>query len=314
MSASDLISQLRGGRNPSLALSKRKFRNELTAFLYLAPAMAFLAAFIYFPTVLAFLLAFFHYQIGGNGTRWAGLDNFRQAFQYDVFWRALLNTLYYAVMVIPSSLVIATAIALLINKASRLYSFVRTLVLLPYVTPAVGTAIGWLWIYEPSFGLANALLKLLHLPTSTWLQSPYMALPSVAIYSVWHGVGFDIIIIMSALNAVPRGMLEASYMDGAGAWKRFWSVTLPLISPTMYFLVIITTIGSLQAFSQVYALSMGGGGPEYATTTTLFLIYETAFQYGDYSYAAAMAIVLVMMILGFTLLQRWIGKKWVYYQ
>lgn len=302
----------RGTASP--VLSKKKWRTDALAALFLLPAFVFLIAFIYFPTLLAFLLGFFHYQIGGLNTTWAGFANFHEAFTYHVFWQSLLNTLYYAVMVVPTTLILATLIALLINKTAKIYSFVRTLVLLPYVTPAVGTAIGWLWIFEPSYGLANGFLRMLHLPTSMWLQSPHMAMPSIAFYSVWHGVGFDVIIIMAALNSLPKDVMEASLIDGANTWKRFWRVIFPLMSPTMFFLVVISTIGSLQAFSQMYALSSTGGGPEHATTTTLFLIYETAFKYGDYSYAAAMAIVLVIMIMAFTIFQRWLGKKWVFYQ
>lgn len=289
-------------------------KNHLLATLFLLPAMVFLLVFIYFPTVLALLLGFFHYQIGGLKTQFVGLQNFHEAFTYPVFWRAVLNTLFFAAMVVPVQLALSMAIALLINKISRVYSFVRTLVLLPYVTPAVGTAIGWMWIFEPNYGLANGVLHWLHLPELNWLQSPYMALPSVAIYSIWHGVGFDVVIIMAALSTLPKSILEAASIDGANHARTLWKITLPLISPTIFFLVVISTIGSLQGFSQMFALSNASGGPEHATTTLLFLVYQTAFNYGDYSYAAAMALVLVIMILLFTLFQRWVSKRMVFYQ
>lgn len=307
------VSGLAVARPHSLA-KKRRRKETVIGILFLVPAAAFLFTFIFFPTLLAFVLAFFHYQIGVPGMQWKGASYFTEAFSDSLFRRSLVNSFYYAGMAVPSILIIATLIALLINKASRYYTFIRTLVLFPYVTPAVGTAIGWMWIYNPTYGLANAVLTWLHLPTSQWLQSPYMALPSVVIYSIWHGVGFDIIILMAALNNLPKGVLEASLVDGATPWYRFWRITLPLISPTMFFLVIITTIGSLQSFSEVFALSGASGGPEHATTTTLFLIYQTAFNNGYFSYASAMAIILVVFILIFTLIQRWIGKYLVFYQ
>ena len=296
------------------ALRRRRRRDMLTALLFLLPALAFLTAFVYVPSVMAFTLAFWHYHLLGVNTTWAGWSNFSDALQFNVFQQSLANTAFYAAMMVPGIVALSIAIALLINRVSRFYSFIRTLVLLPYATPAIGTAIGWLWIFDPTYGLANGLLHAVGLPASQWLQSPAMAMPAVAIYSLWHGVGFDVVVVMSALAGVPRGVLEAAAVDGAGAMRRFFRVTLPLISPTVFFIVVVTTIGALQSFAQVYALSGGTGGPEYATTTTLFLIYETAFVYNHYSYASAMAVILVLIILALTLFQRWMGKRMVFYQ
>jgi ABC-type sugar transport system permease subunit len=215
---------------------------------------------------------------------------------------------------IPTTIFGAVLIALLIHGSSRFYAIIRTAVLLPYITPVIATSIGWLWMFNPQYGMMNAVLGWFHIPPSQWLLSPSMAMPAVALYSLWHGLGFDVIIVLAALSNVPTTVLEAATIDGATHWRKFWRVTLPFISPTMFFLVIITTIATLQAFSQVYALSGGKGGPEYATTTLLLLIYQTAFQDFHFSYAAAMAILLVLMILGLTLFQRWLSTKWVFYQ
>ena len=303
----------RSARAAALVRAKGR-RNLLAAAAMLAPALVFLAVFVYIPSVMAFALAFWHYHLLGVNTTWAGWSNFTDALSFNIFQQSLWNTAYYALMMIPAILILSVVIALMINRASRFYSFIRTLILLPYATPAVGTAIGWLWIFNPTYGLANGLLHALGLPMSQWLQSPSMAMPSVVIYSLWHGVGFDVVIVMSALASLPGGVLEAAAVDGAGAWRRFWRITLPLISPTIFFITIVTTIGALQSFAQLYALSGGTGGPEYATTTTLFLIYETAFVYNHYSYASAMAIILVAIILALTLFQRWVGKRVVFYQ
>ncbi|QQE79151.1 carbohydrate ABC transporter permease [Alicyclobacillus sp. SO9] len=292
-------------------LRNREYRY---AVLFLAPALLFLMIFIYLPTLVAFVIAFFHYHLGSSQQQFAGISNFRDALSLNVFQKSILNSILFAAMQVPAILVLSICVALLINHSSRYYNFIRTLILLPYATPAVGTAIGWLWIFNPTYGLANGVLHWLGLPTSQWLQSPTMALPSIAIYSVWHGVGFDVVIVLSALGTLPRAAVEAAIVDGASAWTRFWKITFPLISPTVFFLLIVTTIGSLQSFSQIYALSGGSGGPEYATTTTLLLIYETAFKYNHLSYGSAMAIFLVIIILLFTLIQRWASKRYVYYQ
>jgi multiple sugar transport system permease protein len=296
------------------ARHRTRIRHALLAGLFLLPALAFLLTFVYVPSFMAFSLAFFHYHLMGVNTTSAGWSNFSDAISFNIFQQSLGNTFFYAAMMIPSILLVSMGIALLINRATRFYAVLRTLVLLPYATPAVGTAIGWLWIFDPTYGLANAVLHVFHIPPQQWLQSPAEAMPSIALYSLWHGVGFDVIIVMAALASVPRTVLEAAAIDGANAWRRFWTVTVPLISPTLFFITVITTIGTLQSFSQIFALTGGNGGPEYATTTTLFLIYETAFVYNHYSYASAMAILLVIIILALTIFQRTVGKRLVFYQ
>jgi multiple sugar transport system permease protein len=296
------------------AKRRTRIRHALLAGLFLLPALAFLLTFVYVPSFMAFSLAFFHYHLMGVNTTSAGWSNFSDAISFNIFQQSLGNTFFYAAMMIPSILLVSMGIALLINRATRFYAVLRTLVLLPYATPAVGTAIGWLWIFDPTYGLANAVLHVFHIPPQQWLQSPAEAMPSIALYSLWHGVGFDVIIVMAALASVPRTVLEAAAIDGANAWRRFWTVTVPLISPTLFFITVITTIGTLQSFSQIFALTGGNGGPEYATTTTLFLIYETAFVYNHYSYASAMAILLVIIILALTIFQRTVGKRLVFYQ
>ncbi|MCY0897143.1 MAG: sugar ABC transporter permease [Alicyclobacillaceae bacterium] len=300
----------------SLLRKKRaaRLRQAWMALLFLAPAALFLLVFVYLPSFVALAIAFFHYHLGGASSPYIGITNFSDALQFNIFQKSLLNTGYYALLMVPSILIVSVCLALLLNRVGTYYNFLRTLVLLPYATPAVGTAIGWLWIFNPTYGLANGFLHWLGLPVSGWLQSPRMAMPSIAIYSLWHGVGFDVIIVLAAIAGLPKQMLEAAAVDGASAWKRFWKVTLPLISPTMFFILIITTIGTLQSFSQIYALSGGTGGPEYSTMTTLLLIYDTAFKYSHLSYGSAMAILMVIVIIVLTLTQRYASKRFVFYQ
>ena len=291
----------------------RRSKDLLVPALLLAPAFLFLIVFVYYPTVLAFVLAFFNYHPNGP-LQWTGLSNFTAAVKDSVFRSAVVNSLYYAGMMLPATLILSMMIALLINHTGRFYSFVRVLITLPYVTPTVGTAIGWLWMYNPTFGVGNMVLRAFHLPTSQWMGSPSMALPAVAIFSLWHGLGFDVIVLAAALAGLPQPVLEAAVVDGARGWTTFWRVTLPLISPTVFFVAVVTLIGSLQAFSQMFALSVSSGGPEYATTTVLLYIYQQVFQYGQMSYGAAMAIFLVAGIFVLTLVTRWIGNQLVFYQ
>lgn len=284
------------------------------AVLFLMPAVLFLAVFVYVPAAMSLALGFYHYHLLGVDTTFAGLSNFSDALHYSVFWISVRNTLVYAAMMIPTTVAGSVLIALLIHRSGKIYALIRTTILLPYITPVIATAIGWMWMFNPQYGVMNAALKFFHLPPSQWLLSPAMALPSVALYSLWHGLGFNVVIVLAALGSIPQQVLESARIDGAGLWTRWWKIIMPLLSPTLFFLFIVTTISTFQAFSQVYALSSGSGGPEYATTTLLLLIYQTAFQYFHFSYAAAMAMMLVLMILALTLLQNWAAKKWVFYQ
>ena len=278
----------------------------------------FLIVFTYLPAGVSLVLGFYHYHLLGVNTTFGGLGDFKEALTYSVFWQALRNTLVFALYMIPATVIGAVAIAVLISEKSRYYAMLRTFVLLPYITPVVATSIGWLWMFNPQYGILNAALHWVHLPESQWLLSPRMAVPSIALYSLWHGLGFNVVIVLSALANIPRQVLEAAAIDGATGWTRFRRVTLPLLSPTVFFLVIITTIGTLQAFSQIFALTSGpqaaAGGPENATLTLILLVYQTAFTYFHFSYAAAMALLLVVLILGLTLIQNWLSKRWVFYQ
>ncbi|PSR25602.1 MAG: sugar ABC transporter permease [Sulfobacillus thermosulfidooxidans] len=284
------------------------------AFLFFLPMAIFLLWFIYLPATMSLILGFYHYHLLGVNTTFAGFANFADALTYPVFWIAFKNTLLYAAYMVPLTLVGAVGIALLIDQKSHWYGMIRTFVLLPYITPVIATAIGWLWMFNPQYGILNAILRGLHLPQSQWLLSPAMAMPSVALYSLWHGLGFNVVIVLSALGNMPRQLLEAAALDGATKWQQFRYIILPLLSPTLYFLLIVTTIGTFQAFAPIYALSGGQGGPEYATTTLLLLIYQTAFQDFHFSYAAAMAMLLVVIIFTLTLIQHQMAKRWVFYQ
>jgi ABC-type sugar transport system permease subunit len=278
------------------------------------PTSLFLLIFVYLPAIMALGVGFFHYRLRGYGTTFAGLENFRSAIDYNVFWLAVRNTGFFALIMVPSTIVLATAIALLVDRQSRAFGFIRSIILLPYITPVVATAIGWIWIFNPQYGVANLVLRSLGLPGSQWLLSTRVALPSVALYTLWHGLGFDVILLLSAFASMPSDVIEAAGVDGASRWTTFWRVQLPLTSPTMFFVAFVSTVGALQSFSQMYALSSGQGGPEYATTTLPLLIYQTAFVDFHFSYGAAMTLLLVVMILAVVGAQRWMARRWAFYR
>ncbi len=300
-----------------------RFRMQVQRFLrldgvkaafMLAPAVAFVLVFVYLPAGISLVLGFFHYHLLGVDTTFGGLTDYRDALSYSLFWTAVGNTVYFAILMVPTTVVGAVLIALLIQRQTRWFSVIRSAVLLPYITPIIATTIGWMWMFNPQYGVFNAILEFFHLPPSQWLIGTGSAIPSIVLYSLWHGLGFDVVIILAALANVPTQVAEAASVEGAGGWQKFWKVTLPMISPTLFFVFIITSISALQVFSQVYSFSGGQGGPAYATMTLQLLIYLTAFSYFHFSYAAAMTILLVILILGLTLLQNWWSKRWVFYQ
>jgi multiple sugar transport system permease protein len=203
--------------NRSRSLLRRDRGLPLFGLLLTVPSLLFLSVFVYLPALMSLGLGFFHYHLFGAQTTFAGLSNFEDALHYPIFWLALRNTLLLALLLVPTTLFGALTLALLLQQPGKLYSAIRTVVLLPYITPIIATSIGWLWIFNPQYGELNAFLATLHLPTHSWLLSPTWALPSVALYTLWHGLGFDTVIILSALASLPRNLIEAAIVDGAGS-------------------------------------------------------------------------------------------------
>ena len=276
--------------------------------------------FYYSPAAFLAYIAFFHWNIFASQSVFVGLRNFQILFQQPLFWQSLINSLYYASVMVPAATMLALAIALLLREGLgyRRGAFIRSMVFLPHVTPIVATSIIWIWLFDPQFGLFNAVLGFFHLPQPGWLDSVHWAMPAVMIYSLWHSIGLYTVLFLGALTTLPKGVLEAAQMDGAKPWYLFRRVIWPLVSPVTFFVVVLATIDSLQSFSQIYALTGGphggAGGPAFATTTDSILIYETAFLYQHFSLASAMSLILFVLILLLTLIQKWIADKVVFYR
>ena len=202
--------------------------------------------------------------------------------------------------------------ALLLNQRFRGTTVFRTFFFLPSITPIIASALLWVWIFQPTIGLLNYLLAVIGIQGPAWLQSSTWAIPSVAIVSLWGTIGGTrMIIFLAALQGVPQEMYDAAHMDGAGPWRRFVSITLPLISPTMFFNVVLTVIGSLSVFSLAYIAT--GGGPNYATYFYVYHLFKNAFEFSRMGYAAAMAWLFFLIILALTLVQFRFSNRWVYY-
>jgi len=299
------------GRTAEKVPWTKREHEGLAAGLFLLPNLIGFLIFTAIPVGAAFVLAFYDYDLL-LGASWAGLENFREMFTTDeVFRAALFNTVYFTAVSVPLSVVLGLATAMLVNQALRGIVIFRSIFLLPYVTVTVALSLVWKWIYLPDIGLINSVLGVFGIDGPPWLTSGTWAMPALILMSVWKGFGYNMVIFLAGLQGIPDHLYDAAKVDGATAWRRFLNVTLPLLSPTTFFVVVISVISSFQVFDQ--ALIMTNGGPGTATTTLVLYIYQKGFQSFDMGYAAAVALVLFAAIFVFTVIQFMFQRRWVTY-
>ncbi len=288
------------------------------------PALVLLATFTYFPALLVALISLYHWNLAGFGaSQWVGLLHYEQLLNpISGFLQSLTVTAYYSGVMVPATIGFGLLIAWLLQGSPRRktpgLTFFRAAVFLPYVTPTIATSIVWVFIFNPQFGLANAVLTALHLPALQWLTSTTWAMPAVMINNLWHNLGFSVVLFLAGLANVPPETMEAAQLDGASGAQTFWHVVLPLLSPVLLFVVIVTTIQSMQTFGPIYAMTGGqfggGGGPLGSTTTTAVYLYKSAFIGFHYSYGAAVSMVLFLIIFILTMIQHRLGERFTFYQ
>jgi multiple sugar transport system permease protein len=282
------------------------------AAIFLLPNVVGFLAFTAFPVLAALALSFLDWDFM-LGAKFVGLENYRKLIFEDVtFHKVLGNTAYYVGVNVPSNIVLALILALALNQGLRGTVFFRTVYFLPVVTTMVAVALIWRWMYNTEYGVINYLLGLAGLGKIPWLTSTEWPMLAIIIMSVWKGAGYNMVIFLAGLQGIPQHLYEAAAIDGAGAWRRFVHITLPLLSPTTFFVLVITIINSFQVFEQ--ALVMTEGGPANATNTIVLFIYQNGFQYYMMGYAAAVAWILFAIIFIFTLLQARLQKEWVHYE
>lgn len=246
-----------------------------------------------------------------SSPHWVGLDNYRQLIRDPVFYVSLRNTLYFGVGSVLLGVVTSFLIAILLNQNVRGLAFFRTVFYLPSVVAGIATALLWVNILHPDFGLINYLLGLIGIQGPGWLASEAWAIPALILMSVW-GAGNTIVIYLAGLQGIPTTLYEAATIDGAGWWRRFWHVTVPMMSPVIFFNLITGFIASLQAY--VLVLVMTNGGPANATLLFGLYIYRQAFEYFNMGYAAALSWILFVVIIAVIGAQFWLARRWVYYE
>jgi multiple sugar transport system permease protein len=286
-------------------------REQLDFYIAIAPWLVGLILFTGGPVLASFAFSFTNWT-GLTTVEWVGLENFRQLlFEDDLFWTATYNTFYYAVGSVLLGTLGALVVAILLNQNLPGTTLLRVIYYMPSIASGVAIAILWIWLFNPQVGLVNYLLSFLGIKGPLWLASQDWAKPALVLKSLW-GIGANMIIILAGLQGVPQTLYEASRIDGANRWHEFRYVTIPMISPVLFFVVVISTINSFQILTDVLVMTQGGPGT--ATFVYVYYIYQAAFQYLKMGYASALAWILFALILGLTLLQLWGSRRWVYYE
>ena len=292
-------------------ISKGALKENITGYLFAAPWFIGFAFFVVYAVYSAFYHGFTEYSVL-KAPEWIGLENYRQIFTDDkLFGKSLYNITYFSVFAVPLGIITAMLLAMLLNQKVIGLSVFRAVFYIPSVVPIVASSILWLWILNSQFGLLNVFLSYLGISGPAWLASPRWSKPSLIIMQTW-GVGGTMIIFLASLQDVPRQLYEAAEIDGANVWHRFRHVTVPMITPTIFFALVMGIIGTFQTFVQVYIIT--NGGPADSTLFYVLYLYNNAFRYFRMGYASALAVILFFIILALTLVIVATANRWVYYE
>ena len=291
--------------------SKTIRRNRIIAYTFLLPNIIGFLVFILIPVIASFFMSFTSWN-GFGVVEFIGLDNYKQLLKDDNFKISFFNSILFMVISVPITLFLSMLIAVALNQGIRFVKVFRTAVFLPYVTATIAVAAVWQLIFNPTMGPINGVLMNFGIDQPPgWLSSPTWALISVSIVYIWHSVGYYMVLFLAGLQGIPDYLYEAAELDGAGPVWKFFNITVPMLSPVLFFTTIIGVINSFKVFDLIYVLT--GGGPGRSTHVLVYDIYNTAFKQFEYGYASAMAYVLFLLILVISIIQFRGQKKWVNY-
>jgi multiple sugar transport system permease protein len=289
----------------------RRGRFDPAGYLFLLPSLIAFCVFIVFPVVASFYLTFTRYDIL-TPPQFIGLQNYVYMVTGDpIFWKVLGNTLYYSAVQVPLNIVVALGLAIALNQKLRGVVVYRTLYFIPVVSSIIAVAIVWRWVYDGDWGILNWLVSFVGIPKHNWLFEPALAMPSVIAMNVWKNMGYNMVLFLAGLQGIPEVYYEAARIDGARGWHLFRHITLPLLSPVMLFVLVISVINSFQVFGAIYIMTKGG--PLDATNVLVYHLYFKGFQDLQMGYAAALAWVLFSFLFLVTLFQTKLSKSWVHY-
>lgn len=299
-----------GLRRPSRGIAQRVGAAAIP-WAYLAPAVIILAVFHVLPAFYVIWISF-HSGTSIVGSAWVGLANFRELLHDPEVASSIVATVEFTLGTVVIGAAIALGLALLLFDTLPGLGVFRTLILLPFITPVVATTIVWQWIFNAQYGFIDSILFVLHLPTVDWFTSSFWSMIILVAYTIWHDVGFTVLIMLAGLTNIDREVREAARIDGANWFQEFRALTLPLMSPWIFFVLVVNTIGAFKVFTQV--LTLTDGHPGYSTDILGFLIEQTAFQYFRLPYASAISSAVLLLVSGLTLVQFFVSRRTVFYQ
>ena len=291
-----------------MVIDRRK--EGLVAAVMVAPNLVGLLIFMVVPTVISILMSFTDWNLL-NTSSFIGLANFKEAFSDPLFWKTLKNTVVYVFWKVPFNIFISLILAVLINQRMYGRTFFRAILFLPMIASSVSVALLWQPLFDMSSGMLNKILTTIGLHPSTWIYDPKTSMMCVVIVALWKEIGYYMVMFLAGLQSIPSTYYEAASIDGASAARKFLFITIPLISPTTFFVMIISIIGSFQIFDLTTVLT--AGGPSNSTNTLIMYVYQAGFRFFRMGYASALSTILFVIVLIFTIIQDKLSKKWVFY-
>lgn len=291
---------------------KKKFLSIGKPYLLIAPAMAAFLLFSIYPVMNMVQLSFFDWNMISPQKDFIGLANYQKLFYDEDFRQTLLNTAVFTVLSVLGDIGLGLLIALYLKKNTLVNRIMQSVIFAPYIISLASISLLWMWLMNPDYGLLNAALEALHIPGINWLGSPQYAMLSVILICVWKSVGYDAMILLAALQSVPENLYEAAALDRASWWRKLTKVTLPMISPTLFFLTIVETIASFNVFETIQILTRGG--PQNSTDTIVFSLYQYGFKFYRIGYASTIGVVLMIIMTLFTIVYFVLLSKRVHYQ
>jgi multiple sugar transport system permease protein len=311
MDLEDFKILIEGGAGNSITMTKRKVKNMAMAYLFLLPNLVGFLIFTLIPIVCSMGLSFMEWD-SANPMVFVGFENFKRLWTDDTFKISLWNTVYYSVFTVPLTMAAALGLAIILNQKMKGINIFRTIFFFPHVASLVAIAVVWNLLFHPTLGPVNNILRFLGIANPPgWTSSVDWAMPVIIIVSIWKSMGYYMILYLSGLQAIPQELYEAAKVDGANSFQRFKSITLPMLTPTTFFVSIMLTIACFKVFDLVSVMT--NGGPGRATNVLVFNIYNTAFINYEFGYASAISMILFIIVLAITIVQFRAEKKWVSY-
>ncbi|HTK07310.1 MAG TPA: sugar ABC transporter permease [Ktedonobacteraceae bacterium] len=285
-------------RQDTATQRSKRWHTDLTGWLFVLPFLILYALFLIWPVILGLRMSFFNWSISGHGIyQFLGLANYQELLSDPSFWSSLWVTVLFTIISTPLLVIIALGLALLVNRAIPAQWLFRTIFFASFVLPVSVVVLIWNWLYQPGFGLINATLTALGLKEVNWLADPNVALLSVVLMTIWWTIGFNFVLYLAGLQQIPQELNESASIDGAGAWARIRSITIPLLGRTTSLIIILQVIASLQLFPQAYLLMGSGPGPNFSTKGAIEYIYESGFTSFRVGFAAAGSYIFFILVL-----------------